>query len=230
VTLLQVLMVLLILAGLVYALMYVGWLPRPHGSASSAGTLADVGNSAGSANPQSSVGQASESDYDRGDGRVVATDRDDDELNAAGSPQSMTLAWGDGTYLSTTIALSRHERVGATGLDTRVKANMVVDDSSVRWEREGLGELRVAGRRLVGVSLKHSLTDMLLGQAKVVAVSWRASNKSVGSTVNRDDGKDDDSDGQHGDLYVTGFLPRSRTDSAALASAMQRLMKMDGTS
>jgi hypothetical protein len=178
------------------------------------------------------VGQLSESDYGRrdgADGADVATGRKDDELNAAGSPQSMTLAWGDGTYLSTTIALSRQERVGASGLDKRVKANMVVDDSSVRWEREGLGELRVAGRRLVGVSLKHSLTDMLLGQAKVVAVSWRAGNRSVWSTVNKEDGRDGDDDGQLGDLYVTGFLPRSRTDSAALASAVQRLMKMDGT-
>jgi hypothetical protein len=175
----------------------------------------DTAGTASTANPQLSVGQLSTSDHDRGDGGDVATDRNDDELSAAGSPPSMTLAWSEGTYLSTTIALSRQERVGVSGLDMRAKANMVVDDSSVRWEREGLGELRVAGRRLVGVSLKHSLTDMLLGQAKLVLVSWRAGDR--------------DKDAQMADLHVTGFLPRSRSDSAALASALQRLIEMEGT-
>jgi hypothetical protein len=217
-TFLQALIVLLVVLSLVYAAIYAGWLPRPHRSPSRAGTFASTGGN------EPWVGTFS-----------------------GGSERSLTLAWGEGTYLSTSMAISRNERVNAAGLDVRIRANMVVDDSSVRWEREGLGQIRVEGSRLLGVRVRRDLADMLLGQAQIVLVSWRAGSTSDDTSNNTsDDTRNNTSDGAHndtsdgahngetdddkGDLYVTAFLPRSRTDSAALVSAVQRLMKMDGTS
>jgi hypothetical protein len=118
----------------------------------------------------------------------------------------LTLAWVEGTYLSTTVALSRHEHVAVAGLGGRVRATMVVDDSAVRWEREDADAIRVAGQQLLEVSVEHSLKGRLLGRAEIVLVSWSA-----------DGGKDSD-------RQVTRFLPRARADSAALVSAVNRLM------
>lgn len=129
----------------------------------------------------------------------------------SGQPRAITLAWAQGRYLSTTQAISRQERVAAAGLDVPSKANMVVDDSAVRWEREGLGEVRIAGARLLGASLKRDLTGRLLGRAHTVLVSWRADKGTLGNA---------------GEQYVTTFLPRTRADSAVLVSAVQRLMRI----
>jgi hypothetical protein len=118
----------------------------------------------------------------------------------------LTLAWVEGTYLSTTVALSRHEHVPVAGLGGRARATMVVDDSAVRWEREGADAIRVAGPLLLGVSVEGSLKSRLLGRAQLVLVSWSP-----------DDGEDSD-------RQVTRFLPRARADSAALVSAVNRLM------
>jgi hypothetical protein len=118
----------------------------------------------------------------------------------------LTLAWVEGTYLSTTVALSRHEHVAVAGLGGRARATMVVDDSAVRWEREDADAIRVAGPQLLGVTLEHTLKNRLMGRAELVLVSWSA-----------DDGKDSD-------RQVTRFLPRARADSAALVSAVNRLM------
>jgi hypothetical protein len=83
---------------------------------------------------------------------------------------------------------------------------MVVDDGAVRWEREGLDAIRVAGPKLLGVSVERSVSGRLLGRAQLVLVSWSA-----------DEGKDSE-------RQVTRFLPRARADSAALVSAVNRLM------
>jgi hypothetical protein len=293
-TVLQAFIALLVVALLVYALMYVGWLPRPRRSTSSAGTFAGMGNPE---KAQASVAQYSGEGNDAGRNDVGRNDvgrndvgrndvgRNDAGRNDAGrdnagridagqgdagqgdgkdsdtahgdalpsggreSSRALTLAWVDGTYLSTSVAISRHERVGAAGMNVQAKANMVVDDSSVRWEREKLGEVRVAGSRLLAVSTRRSLADMLMGHAEMVLVSWRAGTSSpLDNSVARADDNERDHRGepkdsaeqtggaeqrggaeQTGDLCVTAFLPRSRTDSAALVSAVQRLMKMDGT-
>jgi hypothetical protein len=119
----------------------------------------------------------------------------------------LTLAWVEGTYLGTTIAISRQKRVAVAGLGGRARATMVVDDSTVRWEREGSVVVRVAGPRLQGVSLERSLAGTLLGRARLVVVEWRTDH------------------GTGGDRNVTRFLPRARADSAALVSAVQRLME-----
>jgi hypothetical protein len=120
---------------------------------------------------------------------------------------ALTLAWVEGTYLGTTIAISRHEQVAPAGLGGRARVTMVVDDAVVRWERQGSEVVRVAGPRLLGVSLERGLSRTLLGRAQLVLVEWRAA-----------DGKDDD-------RCVTRFQPRARADSAALVSALQRLME-----
>ena len=135
----------------------------------------------------------------------------------SGEPRAITLAWAQGRYLSTTKAVSRQERVAAAGLDVPSKANMVVDDSAVRWEREGLGEVRIAGARLLGASLKRDLTSRLLGRAHTVRVSWRADKGTQGTQGTL---------GNAGEQYVTTFLPRTRADSAVLVSAVQRLMRI----
>jgi hypothetical protein len=84
---------------------------------------------------------------------------------------------------------------------------MVVDDTALRWEREGSVIVRVAGPRLQGVSLERHLASTLRGRPRLVVVEWRADN-------DRD-----------GDRNVTRFLPRARADSAVLVSAVQRLME-----
>ena len=119
----------------------------------------------------------------------------------------LTLAWAEGTYLGTAIAVSRHERVSPAGLGGRCRATMVVDDSTVRWERVGSDDLRVGGRRIRGVSLQHGLAGTLLGRAQLVLVEWSAD------------------DAMEGDHNVTRFRPRARAGSAALFSAVQRLME-----
>ena len=126
---------------------------------------------------------------------------------------ALTLAWVEGTYLGTTIALSRHEHVAVAGLGERGRAPMVVDESTVRWERQGAEVLRVAGSRLLGVGLERSLVELLLGRAKRVRVEWTADR------TDRTDHTD------HTDRNVTRFQPRARADSAALVSAVRRLIE-----
>ncbi len=126
---------------------------------------------------------------------------------------ALTLAWVEGTYLGTTVAISRQEHVAVAGLDGRARATMVVDDSTIRWEREGSAVVRLAVPQLQGVSLERSLADLLLGRARLVRVEWKADRGEHGKQ------------GEHGDRNVTRFLPRARADSAALVSAVQRLME-----
>jgi hypothetical protein len=120
---------------------------------------------------------------------------------------ALTLAWVEGTYLGTTIAISRHEQAAPAGLGGRARATMVVDDAAVRWERQGSELVRVAGPRLLGASVGRGLSRTLLGRAQLVLVEWSAA-----------DGSDDD-------RCVTRFQPRARADSAVLVSAVQRLME-----
>jgi hypothetical protein len=126
---------------------------------------------------------------------------------------ALTLAWVEGTYLGTTIAISRHEHVAVAGLGERGRATMVVDDSTVRWERQGSEVLRVVGAQVLGVGLEHSLAGTLLGRARSVRVEWEG-DSSESTDRNDRNGRN-----------VTRFLPRARADSAALVSAVQRLME-----
>ena len=117
---------------------------------------------------------------------------------------ALTLAWVEGTYLGTTTALSRHEHVAVVGLGERGRATMVVDESTVRWERQGCEVLLVTASHLRGAGLERSLAGTLRGRAQSVRVEWSA---------------------DHTDRNVTRFQPRARADSAALVSAVQRLIE-----
>jgi hypothetical protein len=190
-TLAQGVGVLLIVLGLIYALLYVGWLRRSHKNASAA----SAASAAGAAEP----GAAEPGPHQMAGHR---------RTKAAGPPRALTLAWVEGTYLRTTTADTRLGRVAAEGLGVKARATMVVDENSVRWEREGLADVRVAGDQLIGVSLERGKAGKLTGRASIVLVTWHAD------------------DGESGDRFATGFLPRSRADSAVLVSAVQRLKKI----
>lgn len=181
---------LLIVVGVGYALMVSGWLRRSRRGASDGDKL----TVAATEQPASQI------------------DGPEPTATASGLQRALTLAWVEGTYINTTIASTRHERAAAAGSGGRTRAAMVVDDSTVRWEREGIGIIRVAGPRLLGVSLERGLAGKLLGRGQLVLVSWSADN-----------GKN----GKNGDRYVTGFLPRTRADSFALVAAVKRLMEID---
>jgi hypothetical protein len=179
----QKLGVLLVVLGLVYALWYVGWLRR----SSKRTSIVDL--SSGTVVREPAAGQIA---------RRVRHD-------ASGPPPALVATWVQGTYLDTTMATSRHDRVAAAKTAERQPATMAVDDSSVRWERDGAVDVTVAGARLLGVSLERDPSGRAMGRTQIVRVSWQADN---------------------GDQQSTTFLPRGRADSAALVSAVQRLMKM----
>jgi len=195
----------------VYALMYFGWLPRLRNRVLTAGILGSTTTPASATRTGTKTGtQATGTESTAVSATGSATEpitQTTESDPAAGRPRAMTLAWVEGTYQGTTKAISRNKRVAAPGLGGSARATMVVDDSTVRWEREGTGEVRVAGSRLLGVSMEREAADKLVGQAHLVLVSWTP------------DGERDD------ERYVTGFLPRSRADSAVLVSAVQRLMR-----
>ena len=180
---LQVVGVALVVLGLLYAVFYVGWLRRSSKRASTA---------------------------DLSSGTVVSAPAADQiarrvRRNPSGPPLPLVLAWVQGTYLDTTMATSRHDRVAEAKLAVRAPANMVVDDSCVRWERESAVDVTVAGSQLLGVSVERDPSGRAMGRTPIVRVSWQADN---------------------GDHQSTTFLPRGRADVAALVLAVQRLMRM----
>jgi hypothetical protein len=179
--------VLLIVLGLLYALFYVGWLRLSRNGPPAAGMVS------GPPATEPATGPTAGSE----------------RRAAARPPGALTLAWVEGTYIGTTTAISRHERVAAAGVAVRARANMVVNDSSVRWERDGTGDIRVAGGRLLGVNLGRDPAGKFMSRTRIVLVSWQA---------------------EGGDRQATAFLPRKRDDSAVLVSAVQRLMKIDASS
>ena len=162
--------------GLVYALVYVVWLRRSRSSVDQADVV------------EPATGAEAEGD-------------------AAGAdvPGATTLATAEGTYLGTTMAISRNERVDAPGLGVSTPATMLVDETSIRWQRDGASEIQAAGTRLLGVSLQRGMAATLLGRARIVVVSWHADN---------------------GDRYSTDFRPRRRAHSTDLVHAVQQLMKI----
>lgn len=171
--------VLLIVLGLLYALLYVGWLRRSRMEPLAAGRSWGTAVTEPAADPSAGPERA----------------------GAAGLPGA--LAWAEGTYAGTNTAGSRHAPV-ATAIAVRARGTMAVNDTNVRWERGGgTGGLTVVGTRVLGVNVVPDPAGR--ARAKIVRVSWQADN---------------------GDHKATAFLPRKKADSAALAAAVQRLMKM----
>jgi hypothetical protein len=108
-----------------------------------------------------------------------------------------------GTYVSTTTAASRHERVAVEGLGNRARATMTVrrgaPDELVRFERQGESDVVVPRTRLLDVRRDRGMAGKFVGANRLLVVRWTA-----------DDGA----------IYETGFLPRYRADLERLESAL----------
>lgn len=109
----------------------------------------------------------------------------------------------EGTYVSTTTAASRHERVAVEGLGNRARATMTVrrgaPDELVRFERQGESDVVVPRARLLEVRRDRGMAGKFVGANRLLVVRWTA-----------DDGA----------IYETGFLPRYRADLERLESAL----------
>jgi hypothetical protein len=109
----------------------------------------------------------------------------------------------EGTYVSTTTAASRHERVAVAGLGNRARATMTVrrgePDELVRFERQGESAVVIPRGRLVQVRRERGMAGKFVGSSRLLVLQWRA---------------DDDA------IYETGFLPRYRADLDRLEGAL----------
>ncbi|MGN6634247.1 MAG: PH-like domain-containing protein [Oryzihumus sp.] len=206
-TRLQAVGVLLIVLGVVYALMYLGWLRRARRHQSAAVAAATGTPLATYRAPEPVQRDAT------GEIPVVPAPPEEDaptlmSLEETGQfelPMAIDdWARAEGTYVSTTIAVSRLERVNAAGLGAKSEATMVVDGAGVRWERQGAVPVHVERHTVTAVRLDRGMAGKFVGQNRLVVVSWRAPD---------------------GQIYDTGFLPRYKTDTDALIEAVNRLIE-----
>ena len=109
----------------------------------------------------------------------------------------------EGTYISTTTATSRLERVTVEGLGNRAKATLTVTrgdpDQLVRIERQGESAVVVPTGRLTSVRRDRGMAGKFLGAKRLLVLQWKSSE---------------------GDVYETGFLPRYRADLETIESAL----------
>jgi hypothetical protein len=109
----------------------------------------------------------------------------------------------EGTYVSTTVAESRLERVAVEGLGNRSRATLTVrrgaPDELLRFERQGESDVVIAAHRFLGVRRERGMAGKFVGVNRVLVIQWRA-----------DDGA----------IYETGFLPRYKADLERLESAL----------
>jgi hypothetical protein len=140
----QAVLLLVLLVGVVYALMYAGWRRRARRFPSAA-----VATTAG------------------------ATGSAADTSDTSDTPDTAEVA-AEGTYVSTTTVASRLERVAAAGLGVRARATMTVGGGEVRWVREGAGDVHVLFDWLTGVSRERGMAGKWVGQNRLVVVTWRA--------------------------------------------------------
>ena len=184
-TRLQAVGVLLVALGLIYALLYVAWLRKQRSHTSAAVVTSTDGE------------------------RRVAPDTDtgtDTHTDAAGGsstgPAGARLVV-EGTYVSTTTAVSRLERVTVEGLGNRARATLTVNrgnpEELVRIERQGESTVVVPGARLVSVRRDRGMVGKFVGSNRMLVLQWRS---------------DDDA------LYETGFLPRYKADVERVESAL----------
>lgn len=172
-TRLQAVGILLVALGLIYALLYAAWLRGQRRHASAAIAAERRGT---------------------GDGAPQAPTLPDERLS---------VIVVDGTYISTTTARSRLERVTVEGLGNGGRATLTVRrgdaDQLVRIERQGEATVVVPSARLVSVRRDRGMAGKWIGANRVVVLRWRA-----------DDGA----------LYETGFLPRHKADVDRIESAL----------
>ena len=172
-TRLQAVGILLVALGLTYALLYAAWLRGQRRHASAA--IAAERRAPGAGPPQ---------------GPPLPDER-------------LSVIVVDGTYISTTTARSRLERVTVEGLGNGGRATLTVRrgdaDQLVRIERQGEATVVVPSARLVSVRRDRGMAGKWIGANRVVVLRWRA-----------DDGA----------LYETGFLPRHKADVDRIESAL----------
>ncbi|GAB3080834.1 PH-like domain-containing protein [Pedococcus soli] len=173
-TRLQAVGVLLVALGLIYALLYAAWLRKRRRHASAAIVA------------------------ERERTRSGEVTDDGKEPKAAAARLSV-----EGTYVSTTTAVSRLERVTVEGLGNRARATLVINrgtpEDLVRIERQGESTVVITGPRLVAVRRDRGMVGKFVGSNKMLVLQWRA---------------DDDA------LYETGFLPRYKADLDRVESAL----------
>jgi hypothetical protein len=173
VTRFQAVGVLLVVLGLVYALLYAGWLrsPRRHASA------------------------------------AIAAERRRTEERSQEAPvlhdERAIQVVAQGTYVSTTTAASRLERVTVEGLGNLSRATLTVNrgdaDQLVRIERRGESTVVVPAGRLLAVRRDRGMVGKFVGSNRLLVLTWRA---------------------PEGDIYETGFLPRYKADVDKVESAL----------
>lgn len=172
-TRLQAVGVMLVALGLIYALLYVAWLRKQRRHASAA--------------------IVAERERVARDPSLVAPALKD-------RPTQVVVA---GTYVSTTTARSRLERVTVAGLGNRAKATLVVSrgsaDQLVRIERQGEATVVIPAARLVSVRRDRGMAGKFVGANRMLVLQWRT---------------------DEGDLYETGFLPRYKADAERVESAL----------
>ena len=172
-TRLQAVGVMLVALGLAYGLLYAAWLRKQRRHASAA----------------------------------IAAERRRTQEGVEEAPalhdERPALVVSEGTYISTTTAQSRLERVTVEGLGNRSRATLTVRrgdvDQLVRIERQGESTVTVPAGRLLSVRRDRGMAGKWVGANRVVVLQWRA-----------DDGA----------VYETGFLPRHRADVDRIESAL----------
>ena len=172
-TRLQAVGVMLVTLGLIYALLYAAWLRKRREHESAA----------------------------------IALERNrttrDHALEAPALKEKPPQVIAEGTYVSTTTAESRLERVTVEGLGNRAKATLIVSrgdvDELVRIDRQGEATIIIPAARLISARRERGMVGKFVGANRLVALQWRAEN---------------------GDVYETGFLPRFKADVERVESAL----------
>lgn len=180
--------ILLVLLGVVYAGLYFAW-QRKRRRYLSAAVAVDRGPT-GDPAPGIVTGSRGE-DSDREPGIQVAPSEADYDVRA------------EGTYISTTTARSRHERVTVEGLGNPSAAVLLVHrgdaEHLVEIRRTGEQDVFITAERLKAFRRDRGMAGKFLGSPRLAVLTWRA-----------DDGA----------LYETGFLPRHRADLERIEAAL----------
>jgi hypothetical protein len=165
--------VMLVALGLIYALLYAAWL-RKRREHESAAIAAER----------------------------IRTTRDH-SLEAPALKEKPAQVIAEGTYVSTTVAENRLERVTVEGLGNRAKATLIVSrgdvDELVRIDRQGEATVIIPATRLISARRGRGMVGKFVGANRLVVLQWKT-----------DDGH----------IYETGFLPRYKADVDRVESAL----------
>jgi len=165
--------VMLVALGLIYALLYAAWLRKQRRHASA----------------------------------TIAVERRRTEEGAAAAPvlhdERQTTVVAEGTYISTTTAANRLERVAVEGLGNRSRATLTVSrgnpEALVRIDRQCESAVVIPAARLVAARRDRGMAGKFHGANRIVVLQWRT---------------------DEGDTYETGFLPRYKADVDRVESAL----------